>query len=56
MNSLSLFFFKFLEDINPFCDTPVLDFWRVSSGVTPADLLTASMAADRFPTCVFQQR
>ena len=29
---------------------------RFTSGVTPDDLLVASMAADRFPTCMFQQR
>ena len=29
---------------------------RFTSGVTPADLLVASMAADHYATCVFQQR
>ena len=31
-------------------------FQRFTSGTTPADLLTASMAVSHFPTCMFQQR
>ena len=29
---------------------------KFTSGVTPPNLLAANMAADRFPTCMFQQR